>query len=752
MKRLILTSLIIFSCTGLYAFTISGRVIDSVSGDAVPDSTVAIEELKIVQKTSKEGTFLFKDIPAGFYTFHSAHPLYGNSSLTIRVKREFNIDIELAKTVHSITPVVKSYKKNDLRPGSQSISSDDIKYMPMTGIGDSLHLLQTLPGVSGTFSMGSVPIIRGLNPIYDKTYIDDIPVDYPYHYIPPIVPFLSSINETVIDKATLYKGPYPMTYDDSIGSIIQVKTREVQEPGVHGKIIMNPLIPLFPTIYCEAAPTEDFSLIFAGRRTYIDWAADAADIDRDNTYYFQDHFLKLRYNLSSNHRFYFTTLGSDDYISTGKIKTRTEYNVESIKWQFLLNKKFFLETSFLRNRTNHYIYDKKSAAGENPVSINYSPLYYKAAQTLTADIFIFETKTGYEFILHKDGVSGNINLSDFTDYDIADQTGGTTAASFPIQGKTLSIFNETGINLYPLRLNIGGRFKHYGPLSTNSFSYRGMASYTIKSQSMKIYGGGGSYHAQPDMYYYLGNFNNNLKESRSYNGVLGLEKGLTGNITGQLETYYARYSNLFSGSIGSISSTQLQRLSQINPYSKDTSGSSFGAECFIKGNWGPVQGWTSYALSRSRMSDGSDEYLSDYDQTHIFKIALLTRKGRWTPSAIWHYSTSMPHTPITGSTFDTSGGYGVYVPQYGSYNSERYSPQHRLDFKLTYTRDNTRFYIEAWNVYYIKGYDRDENKFETNRTYLFPIFHESRPYSSSNPEKQSDLPDAFLWAGIEICF
>ena len=251
------------------------------------------------------------------------------------------------------------------------------------------------------------------------------------------------------------------------------------------------------------------------------------------------------------------------------------------------------------------------------------------------------------------------------------------------------------------------------------------------------------------MYYYLGDINGSLEESKSYNGVAGFEKKITKDITWQIESYYAKYLNLFSGNFSGISSTELQRLSQINPYSKDTSGHTYGAECYIKGNWGPVYGWTSYSLSRSRMSDGPDEYISDYDQTHIFKAALLTHQGRWTPSAIWHYYTSMPYTPVTGSTPDGSGGYD---PDYGSYNSKRYPAHHRLDAKLTYTRDNIRFYIEVWNIYYVKGYDRDEDKVIKNDTYLFPSFDKDKPYSSSNPEKQKDIPAAFLWAGVEICF
>jgi hypothetical protein len=748
-KKLIAAILTVFCGTALYAHSVSGRITDSSTGEPVPGVSVAIEELRDVQITAPDGSFTFSRVPAGSYRLHTAHPLYGNKEITIRVKRRFIIDIELSGKVYSLTPVVSANKEVKTRPGSQSVTSDDIKYMPMTGAGDSLRLLQTLPGAGSSFTMSSVPVIRGLNPIYDKTYVDDIPVDYPYHYFPPVVPLLSSINETIIERVTINKGPYPLTYDDSIGSIIHVKTKEVRQPGVHGKIIVNPLLPLFPTVYCEAAPAADFSILFAGRRTYVDWAADAADIDTDNTFYFQDHYLKLRYNLFSRHRLYLTSMGSDDYISTKDINARTEYHTESLKWQYLVNRKIFLETSFLRSRTNHYYSSGDADAGDTPVAVVFSPIMYRVAQTVTADLSLLSLKTGYEYTVHKDGVSGNIDLSELVDYDIKEQSGDNVSASFPIKGKSFSLFNETGVDLKPVYLNLGVRYKYYGPIKSNSVSYRGIVSYTVKSHELKIYGGGGSYHAQPDMYYYLGESGSNLKEAKSWNGILGFEKKITDSVTGQIETYYTEYEDLFSSGFDAVSSTELRRLSQINPYSRDNSGKGYGAEFFLKGKLGKFEGWAGYSISKTRMSDGVDEYDSDYDQTHIFKAALLTHRGRWTPSAVWHYYTSMPYTPVIGSTSDGGGGFN---PQYGSYNSGRYPAHHRLDAKLTYTRGNIRCYAEFWNIYYVYGYDRGDREFKTSKSYLFPVYDKDKPYSSSNPEKQEDIPLAFLWLGVEICF
>ena len=746
MKKLIITSLILLCSSALYAYSVTGKVIDSESKSAISGVSVAIEGLKAVTTTAADGSFSFKNIPAGYYRILTAHHLYGNNTVDIRVKRQFSIEIELSKTAYSIL-LVNSYNKNNSRPGSQSISSDDIKYMPMSGAGDSLHLLQSLPGVSSTFSMGSVPVIRGLNPVYDRTYIDDIPVDNPYHYITPLVPLLSSINEAIIDTATIYKGPYPMTFDDSTGSIIQIKTKEVEQTGVHGRIIFNPLLPLFPTIYCEAAPMEDFSIIFAGRRTYTDWAADVMQIESPYDFYFQDYYLKLRYNLFSKHRIYFTTIGSDDYISIKRFDTRTEYHAESLKWQYLINKNYFLETSFLRSSTNHYLTYNYVNGGDNPIDVSYQPVMYRFMQTLSADISIFDIKTGYEYIKHEDGVSGNIDISNLVDSIISKKSASSVTLTFPIEGNTIAIFNETAVDLYPVILNLGARYKYYGPLSSNSLSYRGMASYIIKDQNLKIYTGGGAYHAQPDMYYYLGNSLANLKESRSYNGVLGLEKKINAQITGQIEAYYAQYEDLFSGNLDIISDSKLKKFFQINPYSEDERGNSYGFEFFLKGKWGPVYGWTSYSIAQSRMSDGESEYYSDYDRTHIFKIALLMHKGKWTPSAVWHFSTSMPYTPVTGSTSDG----GEYEPDYGKYNSARYGAQHKLDLKLSYTDGNIRIYGEVWNVYYFKGYNLNDDEVETNDTYLFPVYDKDNPYSSSNPRNQEDIP-VFFWAGVEICF
>ena len=76
MKKFFFTLAVLLSGTGLHAFSVSGKVTDSGTGQGLQNVSVVIEEIKAVNVTSSDGSFVFENIPAGFYTIHTAHPLY----------------------------------------------------------------------------------------------------------------------------------------------------------------------------------------------------------------------------------------------------------------------------------------------------------------------------------------------------------------------------------------------------------------------------------------------------------------------------------------------------------------------------------------------------------------------------------------------------------------------------------------------------------------------------------------------------
>ena len=101
-------------------------------------------------------------------------------------------------------------------------------------------------------------------------------------------------------------------------------------------------------------------------------------------------------------------------------------------------------------------------------------------------------------------------------------------------------------------------------------------------------------------------------------------------------------------------------------------------------------------------------------------------------SSILHLYSSLPYTPVTGST----GDYGAV---YGEKNSERFNMHSRLDIKASYNwEDGKRFYVEAWNIL-----------LNRNNT-IFEYYDDEEPYSDSNPENYNDL-SFYIWAGFELC-
>ncbi|MDY6933138.1 MAG: TonB-dependent receptor [Spirochaetota bacterium] len=716
-------------------YNISGIIVNKASGKALQGITVGIEELKIIAYSDKKGRFVFKSIRPGKYHLRFSHPTYEEEIIPIRLKRNFHINIELKGASYALNKIENYYSRREDRFGEQHIMGKNIKDLPMRGAGDSLHLLQTLPGIGGGFALATVPIIRGGNPLHDRLYIDDLPVDFPYHYLASIVPLISSVNEEIIDRASVIKGLSPMFYDDNLGNIIQIKTKDPQQMNIHGRAIFDPAIPVFPTLSVTIVPTSNLSVMFSGRRSYVDMITDYEETDL----YFQDHYLKLTYNLFSRHRLFFIAFGVDDYLSIDDYTTRSRYNIEALKWEYLINKKIFLKTLLSIHQMEHYIENEDVYRDMVGVLLRFNPTQYRIFHTLHAKLKNYHIKTGFEIIAHKDGIEGNVSLNDIPDLDIFDNTSMNITEEYPIEGASYSLFSEFYAEYKPLWINLGVKYKRYGPLSNKSFSYRGMCGLDINKRNT-VYTGGGVYHAHPDMYYYIGESEPKFTDSQAFNGIVGIKSRLFSGITGQVELYHYDYKNLSSANTDIINDSEYKKITQINPFSIEGEGKSQGVEFLIKGSHKHYYGWISYAYSISKRSSeryNKYDYFSDFDQTHLLTLTLASTFGHWTPSMIFHYYSALPYTPIIGSTEDN----GEHEAVYGVYNAKRFPAHHRLDLKLTYTnKNNSRFYIEVWNFYYNQG----------NR--LFQKFDEDKPYGPDNPESQSDYPPVFVWLGIELCF
>jgi hypothetical protein len=709
-----------------YALTVSGRIVDSVTKKPVKGIVVGIEELNIITETNNNGEFSFSKIDRGYYSLVLSNTTYGKQTISIRVKREFYIDIPLEPVKDNEVTTTNVYNDELETTGKASIKRDDIKRYPMRGFGDSLHLLHTLPGIGSGYSMATVPIIRGTNPLYNKYYIDDIPIDFPYHYVAGLIPVFSNINEEAIHSAEVIRGNAPVWSNDNLGNIIHIKSAEADTDSYRIKIGLDPLLPLMPTISAAAVPDKDLSIIIVARRSTVDWIFDYKDLDTKS----EDYFSKIQYNPVSNHRITLLNIYSRDKMNYKDKAAGSESSVNGLTWDFLINNNLFLKTVLSNQHFEQLVENNKSYTDRVGVYIKFNPDEYRLYQMLTYTLKQYYIKAGYETIRYNGECKGNVTLSDISDPKYYHRTSTSEQASFPVEGYSLAAFTHAGGTINKFLFDIGGRYESYTVLNRHVFSYTAELGYPIDKKSF-VYSAMGKYYAHPDVYYYLGNLDPHFELAEADNYKLGMNYKLSKSVLLNSEIYYSTYDNLSPAMYYNVDNEYFKKLTQLQPFANEKSGSTYGIELSAKGGLYGFTGWINYSFSvAKRNNDQTKDFLSDFDQTHKIRIVLSHDWRKFTGALIWNMSTSLPYTPAEGP----NGNLGYY----GSKNSAHYGMYRRLDLKANYKTENgNRFFVECWNVL-----------FEKNT--IFQDFSSNKPISDSNPGKVKDIP-FLIWIGGEIC-
>jgi hypothetical protein len=146
-------------------------------------------------------------------------------------------------------------------------------------------------------------------------------------------------------------------------------------------------------------------------------------------------------------------------------------------------------------------------------------------------------------------------------------------------------------------------------------------------------------------------------------------------------------------------------------------GDAFGAELFVRKNYGKWTGFLSYTWSKTTRKFGGinngQEYLFDYDRPHSLSLNLNRKlNDKLTISTTWVYQSGLPFTPVVGRQFTPRVGldgetymYEAFI--YGERNSERMQSYHRLDLALHYTTHNKRNgYKTEWSFSVYNAYNR----------------------------------------------
>ncbi len=170
------------------------------------------------------------------------------------------------------------------------------------------------------------------------------------------------------------------------------------------------------------------------------------------------------------------------------------------------------------------------------------------------------------------------------------------------------------------------------------------------------------------------------------------------------------------GSVYHTKRTDLVTRNAMGVVGNEGRGATYGGELFATLKQGPWFGWLTYAYSHSVRTDlpGGVQRLFDYDQPHNANVAGSYRRGSWQFGARFRVHSGLPTTPVVDATYDSDAN--LYVPVYGTVNSERAPMHHQLDLRIDRTSNwgpikITKF-IDVQNVYlndsvvaYMYGFD-----------------------------------------------
>ncbi len=616
------------------------------------------------------------------------------------------VKLRLTRDVYADFRTVVKRPRIEKEVAKRSISAAEIQKLPGTS-GDSVKVIQLLPGVArGAFGSGE-PIIRGSAPEDSLTFVGGMRIPTLFHF----GGLYSVFNTDLIQTVDYWPSGFSARFGQATGGIIDVTLRPLRTDRWHGTLETN---VFHAGVLVEGPIGERTSLALAARRSYIDALLpavvpkDTIDLTVAPRYY--DYQARVTHRISDKSDLALMAYGSDDElvfilkepagpsgIIGGKLRSKSFFHLLNGEWRRELTPKSELRLSFSAGSERFYV---DAGAGFN-LDVKLQPVQYRLQTVwdiskdfiLTAGVdgnvspFLVEYRGGKPT---KEGEGrGGFNPAD----GFRVRAKGTFYAVAPYLEGTLRLVDK--LVLVPgLRMDAVGT----GEASVVTAEPRLAVRWEVTPKTvLKLFGG--LYHRPPDFDEWdktLGN--NKLGAERATQVAAGIEQQIDEFLSVDLQVFAKFMDHLVvprSATEDGVS------------YTNDGTGRVYGLEVMLRHDPGRrLFGWISYTLMRAQRRDGKGaEYAwrpFDFDQTHILNVVGVYRLGRgWEAGLRFRYTTGNPETPVIGAVFDSDSD--VYFPINGKANSSRVGPFHQLDLRVdkkwVFNAWMFNLYLEIQNVY-----------------------------------------------------
>ncbi|NMO20619.1 TonB-dependent receptor [Pyxidicoccus fallax] len=681
----------------------SGQALERGTRKPLNGAEVVLPELDRSAVTDAEGRFTFRGVPVGAHEVLVVQGGYDRfrTRETISEGQETRATYYVQRRIFSPYETVVRSDRERKEVTQTTIQVAEVQRIPGTQ-GDTLKVVQNLPGVARPAFNGGQLIIRGTSPQESGVFLDGQRIPLLYHF----GGLTSVYNSELLEAVDYLPGNFSAYYGNITGGVINVRSREPRMDRIHGTVGIS-LIESNAVI--EGPITETLGFAVGGRRSYIDLVLglvpegdDGPSLQVAPRYY--DAQLKLVWKPRARHTFTLQGLTSRDRLGlvfdrpadndptvNGNLDVTTGFNQLRLRHQYRAEA-LTLDTQALVGNTliEFAIGDRNLRIASTDLELRATAEYALGAPlTLAGGIDVVSAFARVSAQVQSPPREGEPPTPTVTDELI------TTDGDF------LQYFPSTWVELrwrpIPRLLVVPGlRAESY--VFTDQESPRRTLNPRLAvryglTETVTLKGGAGVYHGPPIQDEPSLAFGNpDLRAKRSLQYGVGAEWQARPEWFVSGEVFYNALDDLV---VRSDRTVERDGESVPERLRNGGVGRIYGFELLVRRALTErFFGWVSYTLSRSERRDTPESAwrLFDNDQTHVLTaIASYKLPAGWEVGARLRFASGNPTTPVIGAVRDDVTD--VFVPLYGAVNSQRLPSFNQLDIRV-----DKNFVFERWTL------------------------------------------------------
>jgi len=580
----------------------------------------------------------------------------------------------------------------------QTLEIQEVSRIPGTQ-GDTLKVVQNLPGVARPAFAGGEIIVWGSNPQDTGVYMDGVRIPRLYHF----GGLRSVVNGSIVSDVNFVPGAYGARYGRGMGGIVEVGLRPPKDDRIHGEAAVD---ILDTSLLIEGPITSRTSFLAGARRSYVDAILEAAtpeDVQFRTAPRYYDYQAMVRHASSGSGTFTTMVLGSDDKLefladdpdpnARVQLAGHDLFHRAILYWKKGLGKEQqvtgsasagYSQTTFSGTFARNAVVEFDIRNFDYTARIEYErPLVRRLALVAGIDL---EGRHGKATALS----SGRGPREDEVDPQglgapLSEEATFDALAVGPYVEAPITLLDER-LRIVPgLRLDVYFASAYLGTPDEIQrtdvlVEPRGLVRYQFTPRwAAKV--AAGRYNQPPQI------------EQGEFSRTYGNPKVLI-----QYDTQYAagvEYQprpKLHIETVGFYK--DFRRLVVASnepdepPLENEGIGHAYGGELLVRHDpTGRFFGWLAYTLMRSERRDhrGEEYRLFDFDQTHILTLVGSYRFGRnWEAGLRFRLTSGTPYNEVVGSYFNSETG--QYEPIYSDQENDARLPAfHSLDLRIEKT-------------------------------------------------------------------